>query len=126
MSADQIDEILDQRIDPDGTISYELKPLNVQATDKPLTGNLNCNGKRVENIGILPDLTSIESIIASANTAVNVTSMSTYVQLYNVLNTLYAGPLFSTINFKGKRPYGLADAEIPLIADTPLQLADKN
>jgi hypothetical protein len=84
------------------------------------------NGKRVENIGVLPDLSSIDSIIASANTAVNVTSMSTYVQLYNVLNTLYAGPLFSTINFKGKKPYNLADAEIPLITDTPLQIEEKN
>jgi len=126
VSAAQVDEILDQRIDPDGTISYELKPLNVQATDKPLTGPVNCNAKRLENIGALPDLSSLESILNTPNTAVNATSMSTYVQLYNALNTLYAGPLFSTINMKGKKPYNVANGDIPAIGDTPEQLAEKN
>jgi hypothetical protein len=73
----------------------------------------------VENIGVLPDISSIESILASAATAVNVTSMSSYVQLYNALNTLYAGPLFETINFKSKKPYNVAAAILPAIADTP-------
>lgn len=113
VSAEQVDQILDQRIDPDGTISYELKPLNVQATDKPLTGPLNCNAKRLENVGTVPNLTDLDSILATPNTATNVTTMSTYVQFYNALNTLYAGPLFSTINLKGKRPYNVASAELP-------------
>jgi hypothetical protein len=52
--------------------------------------------------------------------------MSTYVQFYNTLNTLYAGPLFSTINMKNKRPYALANADLPTLADTPQQLAEKN
>ena len=29
VSAEQVDEILDQRIDPNGSISYELKALNI-------------------------------------------------------------------------------------------------
>lgn len=76
---EEVEQILDERIDPDGTITYELKPLNVQATDKPLTGALNCNGKRVENIGTVPNLTDLDSILATPNTACNVTTTSTYV-----------------------------------------------
>ena len=45
--------------------------------------------------------------------------MSAYVNLYNALNTLYAGPLFSTINFKDKKPYNVADGDLHLIQDTP-------
>jgi hypothetical protein len=56
--------------------------------------------------------------MASGNTAVNVTSMSTYVGLNNALNTLYAGPLLSTIDFKDKRPYAVSDADLPLVTDT--------
>lgn len=64
--------------------------------------------------------------MATPATAVNVTSLSTYVQLYNLLNTLYAGPLFSTINMKSKRPYNVADGEVPTAMDTALQLEEKN
>ncbi len=40
------------------------------------------NNKRIENMSTVPDLSSIESILATPNTAVNVSTMSTYSSLY--------------------------------------------
>jgi hypothetical protein len=79
--------------------------------DKPPTGPLNCNGKRVENIGTLPGL-SLDSFLETPNTAMNVASTTNYVQLYNTLNTVYAGPLFSTISMKDKRLTNINDPEL--------------
>jgi len=78
--------------------------------EKPPTGALNCNGKRVENIGTLP-AASLDSFLETPNTAMNVASTSNYVQFYNTLNTVYAGPLFSTISLKDKRLINIHDPE---------------
>jgi len=48
----------------------------------------------------------------------NVTSTSNYVQLYNTLNTVYAGPLFSTISMKDKRLINITDPELIVQNDT--------
>lgn len=100
---------MDKIVDEGGDITYEPKPLNEISNVRANTGNVNMNNYRMENLASLPDLTSIESIIATPKTAVNVDTMGTYTTLSLALNTAYCGPLFSTMNCKDKLLTNVAD-----------------
>jgi hypothetical protein len=66
------------------------------------------NDYRIENLATV-DISSIDSILATPKTAVNVDTMGTYTTLQLALNTAYCGPLFSTMNCKDKILTGVAD-----------------
>lgn len=70
------------------------------------------NNFRIQNLATVPDLTSIESIISTPKTAVNVDTMSTYTTLSLALNTAYCGALFTTMDVKGKQITNMADADL--------------
>lgn len=81
----------------------------------------------MENIGSLPDISSLNSILATPNTAANITTLSAFVTLYNALNTVFANPLVSQVlNMKGLRAENIGDALIPLLSDTPEVVSEKN
>jgi hypothetical protein len=61
-------------------------------------------------LATVPDISSIESILSTPKTAVNVDTMSTYTTLSLALNTSYCGPLFSTMDIKNKILTNMADA----------------
>lgn len=113
-----ISNALDKLVTEGGDIIYEPRPLNEIAQNKPCTGPVDFNGKRLENIGTVPDLTSIDSILATPNTAVNVTTMGNYTTLQLALNTAYCGPLFSTMNVKGKKITNVSTPYIYTNADS--------
>ena len=69
------------------------------------------NNQRIENLSTVPDLSSIDAIISTPKTAVNVDTMSGYTTLSLALNTAYCGPLFDTMNCKDKRVTGVADLQ---------------
>ena len=73
------------------------------------TGDVNMNEKRLINLASLPGLT-IDEILATPNVAVNVTTMSNYITASLALNTAYCGPLFDTMDVKGKRVKNMEDA----------------
>ena len=64
-------------MDENGEISYEAKPLNETATAKPNTGPINMNDKRIENLATL-DISTIDAILATPKSAVNVSTMTSY------------------------------------------------
>jgi hypothetical protein len=68
------------------------------------------NDKRLENLATVPDITSIDAILATPKTACNVTTTSNLITLNLALNTAYCGPLFSTMDVKDKRVTNMADA----------------
>lgn len=78
------------------------------------------NNFRIENLATVPDISSIEAILSTPKTAVNVDTMSTYTTLSLALNTAYCGPLFSTMDVKGKRVTNMADVLIPEVNDADL------
>jgi hypothetical protein len=69
------------------------------------------NDKRLTNLATLPGLT-IEEITATPNVATNVQTVGNYITASLALNTAYCGPLFSTMDVKGKRVTNMADAEL--------------
>ncbi len=79
---DAIDEALDVIFEDGQIVGYQNKPLNEISNIRKNTGNLDMNNFRIENMSTVPDITSIESILSTPNTAVNVSTMSTYSSLY--------------------------------------------
>ena len=92
-----------------GDIIYEPKPLNQISNLQPNNGPINMNNQRIENLSSVPDLSSIDSIIATPNVAVNVSTMSTFTTASLLLNTAYCGPLSDQMGVKGKRVVDMAD-----------------
>jgi hypothetical protein len=128
-AVDLIDEAiqsaLDKVVDEGGTITYEPKPLNEVADNRPNTGNVNFNNFRLENLASVPDLTSIDSILATPSTACNVTTTSNLITLNLALNTVYCGPLLSTMNCKDKILTGVADLIKLDVNDSAPTIQDK-
>ena len=118
--AENIDEAiqnaLDKVVDESGGIQYEPKPLNEISTSRPNTGDLDMNDKRLVNLATLPGLT-IEDILATPNVATTVQTASNLITANLVLNTAYCGPLFSTMNVKGKIITNAADPELIEVND---------
>ena len=81
------------------------------------------NNKRLLNVATLPGLT-IDDIMATPQVGVNVTTMSNYTTASLALNTAYCGPLFSTMNVKGKKITNASDPDLIVVSDP--SLADKN
>jgi hypothetical protein len=83
------------------------------------------NNKRIDNLSTL-DLTSLDSILATPNSACNVATTGSLITGNLLLSTAYCGPLFSTMNVKGKRITNMADA-LPLEfgVDTPDEAFEK-
>jgi hypothetical protein len=75
------------------------------------------NDKRLINLATLPGL-SIEDILATPNVATSVQTASNLITANLTLNTAYCGPLFSTMNVKGKRITNAVDPEL-ILADDP-------
>ena len=77
------------------------------------------NNKRVDNMSTL-DLTSLDTILATPNSACNVATTNSLITGNLLLSTAYCGLLSSTMNVKGKRVTNMADATlIDLAVDTP-------
>ena len=74
------------------------------------------NDYRIEKLATV-DISSIDSILATPKTAVNVDTMGTYTTLQLALNTAYCGPLFDTMDVKGKRVTNMGDAQLILEND---------
>lgn len=121
---DAIQGALDKVVDDQGGIQYEPKPLNDIATLRPNTGDVNMNNKRITNLSSVPGLT-IDEIIATPNVAVNVSTCSNLISANLVLNTAYCGPLFPTMNVKGKRVTNASDPEL-ILPDDPNALEKTN
>ncbi len=102
---------MDKIVDEGGDITYEPKPLNEISNLRTNTGNVNMNNYRIENLATVANLGTIEGILATPKTAVNVDTMSGYTTLSQALNTAYCGPLFDTMNCKDKRVTGVADLQ---------------
>ena len=75
-----------------------------------MTGDLPMNNKRITNLASV-DISSLESILATPNVAANVNTASNLSTFQIALNTAYCGPLFSTMDVKGKRVTNMADLE---------------
>ena len=116
-----IQSALDKVVDEQGGIQYEPKPLNEISTLRKNTGDVDMNGKRLTNLSSVPGLT-IDEILATPNVAVNVSTMGNYTTASLALNTAYCGPLFSTMNVKGKRITNAADPEL-ILEDDPFEVA---
>jgi len=67
------------------------------------------NNKRISNLATLPGL-SIDDILATPSVATSVQTCSNLITANLALNTAYCGPLFETMNVKGKRVTNMADA----------------
>ena len=104
-------------VDEQGGIQYEPKPLNEISTLRKNTGDVDMNGKRLTNLSSVPGL-DLDEILATPNVAVNVSTMVEYNTASLALNTAYCGPLFSTMNVKGKRVTNAADPEL-ILEDDP-------
>ena len=75
------------------------------------------NNKRLTNLATLPGL-SIEDILATPNVATSVQTAINLITANLALNTAYCGPLFSTMDVKGKIVTNMANAEL-IIPDDP-------
>ena len=58
-------------VNPEGIVTYIPKPLNEISTSVPNTNPIEMNDKRIQNLATL-DITSIDSILATPKSAVNV------------------------------------------------------
>ena len=82
------------------------------------------NNFRLVNLSTLPGL-SVDDIMATPNVAVNVQTMSNYTTASLALNTAYCGPLFSTMNVKGKRITNVGDPLEIAVDETDAGRLDK-
>ncbi len=71
-------------------------------------------------------MSSLDAILNSGATAVNVNTLSTFMTLYSNLNLILANPLVQTsAGFKGLRLSNVGDAQIPINSDTQPTLEEK-
>ena len=82
------------------------------------------NNQRIENLSTL-DVTSLDTILATPNSACNVTTTSNLITGNLLISTAYCGPLSSTMNVKDKRVTNMADLIRLDNSDTDPQLTDK-
>lgn len=115
---------LDRIVDEGGNISYQPKPLSEISTERPNTGDVDMNNKRLVNLSSVPGL-SIDEILATPNVAVSVSTMSSFTTASLALNTAYCGPLFPTMDVKGKRVVNAADPEL-ILPDDPNAIEKTN
>lgn len=112
----------------DGNISYETKPLNEIANLKPNTAAINMNDKRLENLATL-DISSIDSILATPKSAVNVSTMTSYntfnvpLQITSLTNTIL--PLSTTTSMKGRTITNAADPRSYTEQSTPEEIKER-
>lgn len=108
---------MDKIVNESGDIVYEPKSISEISNLRLNTGPVNMNDKRIENLASLPDLSSIDSILATPKTAVNINTMSTFTGFYVGMNTAYCGILSSDMDVKNKRLTNMADAELIIVDD---------
>lgn len=108
---------LDKIVDAAGGISYQPKPLNEIATERPNTGPIDMNGKYLQNVAGVPDITE-GGLNQYALFGVNVATMVAYDAASLLLNTAYCGPLSAEMSLKDKRVTNMGDAQL-VIPDDP-------
>jgi hypothetical protein len=86
------------------------------------------NNKRLENLATL-DITSIDSILATPNSAVNVSTMTSYntfnvpLQIASLTNTIL--PLSTTTSMKGRTITNAADPRSYTAESTPAEITER-
>lgn len=90
--------------------------------EKPATSAISANGQLINNLATVPGL-SLEEIISSGSSAVNVNTLSTYTSLSLLLNTAYCGPISSNMDVKNKKITNMASADV-IVQNDPIK-ADK-
>ena len=96
-------------------------------TTKPIAA-LDLNNQRINNMSTL-DVTSIDAILATPNSAVNVSTMTSYntfnvpLQIASLTNTIL--PLSTTTSMKGRTITNAADPRSYTAESTPAEITER-
>jgi hypothetical protein len=102
----------------DSKLGISEQTLNEISVANPNNGPVDMNNQRIENLSTL-DVTSLDTILATPNSACNVTTTSNLITGNLLLSTAYCGPLSSNMNVKGKIITNMADMILHTVDDTP-------